>query len=423
MRETFLSAHNKILQRALFKKKATHDAVLQTLNNLGNPHKKLKYIHVAGTNGKGSVSALTAQILKNLGLKTGLYTSPHLITVCERIRINGIKISEEDFAFYAQKVFENEPQELTFFEVLTVIMFLYFADKKCDVCVIETGIGGLKDITNIIESSLVSVITWIDLDHTKLLGGSLPLIAAEKAGIIKPGGIIVCGETKYEPLKIIKQKAKELNAKFIAVPFGRLRQKEFLYNQAQTCYELDGKLTFLSSLNGDYQAGNMQTALTAAQQAAQLLGQEGKLTQKLFASSCSQIVWPARFQILRQNKKEYIIDGGHNPQALEYFVRNYSKIPVCENSVFIISMMKDKDYRQSLKALKAVVKNAVAVSVNERGLEADGMCSVLKEYGINAVASDNFENALTIAGGYDRIVVCGSFYLAGEMLKTLNFKF
>ena len=261
------------------------DRISRALERLGNPQDKLQYIHVAGTNGKGSVCAIISTILQEAGMKVGLYTSPHIFEYTERIMISGVEITKFDFAFYIDKITKIiEDINLTEFEILTVVMFKYFADKNVDIVVLETGLGGRFDATNIIKSNLCAVITHIDYDHTERLGNTLSQIAFEKAGIIKPNSAVITSEG-YE---IFKDIADENNSLFMLVaPF------EDTANLA---------------LNGLHQQQNLSLALATIKYLFP------KISPVQIQKALKKVKNPFRFEFIES--KNMIVDVAHNPNGI-----------------------------------------------------------------------------------------------------------
>ena len=261
------------------------DRISAVLELLGNPQDKLKCIHVAGTNGKGSVCAIISAVLSKAGMKTGLYTSPHIFEYTERIQINGFDISKEDFTKYIFEICEIADKNnihLTEFEILTAVMFKYFADNDVDVVVLETGLGGRFDATNVIKSNLCSIITHIDLDHTERLGNTKSKIAFEKAGIIKPD----CPVFTCEGYEVLKDRADECNSLFVMVaPFED---------------------TSNLSLKGTCQQENLSLALAAVRH---LFPQ---ISENLIQEALKDIKHPCRFQLCRE---DLIVDASHNPNG------------------------------------------------------------------------------------------------------------
>ncbi|MFA6582792.1 MAG: Mur ligase family protein, partial [Elusimicrobiaceae bacterium] len=306
----FLPAYSELLKRQLLKTRNSFADVGRTLSALGNPHHKLKFVHIAGTNGKGSVAVMCANALSLSGEKTGLYTSPHLVSICERIKINGTDISERAFADAVGAVLAAETVTLTYFEVLTCAAFLHFARNNCSFAVLETGIGGRLDVTNIIARPEVSIITSVGFDHVDLLGDSIEKIAYEKAGIIKSGGICVCAQVPPEALVVIKRTAAEKDARLIYAPDDSpFDFHDFDWHRNSTLFrDGSGGIHAVSALGEPYVL-NAQTVVSALS----ALG----LDRNRVLDSLADFVWPARFQVLRVDNGtghcvSIVIDGAQN---------------------------------------------------------------------------------------------------------------
>ena len=308
------------------------------LKLIGNPQDKIKIIHVAGTNGKGSVSSILANILKCAGYKTGLYTSPHLVEYTERIKINNIDISKKDFAAYIEKICtiaEKKNIHLTEFEILTAIAFKYFADNKVEIAVIETGLGGRFDATNVCKKPILSIITSISLDHTDRLGNTIEKIAFEKAGIIKPKSTILT-EISNKGFKIIKNTAEEKKAKLIVAT----NYVNMSYENGNNYVSIEDKKCEFPLL-GLYQKANLSIVL----QAVEFL----RIKTKAVIEGLKTAKWPARLEYIKD--KNLLIDGAHNPDAaqelkksLDYYFNNQKRI-------FLYSTLNTKDYKEIAKIL------------------------------------------------------------------------
>ena len=291
------------------------ERISNVLEKLGNPQDKLKCIHVAGTNGKGSVCAIIASVLQNAGMKAGLYTSPHIFEYTERIKINGVDISKEDFAKYVEEVCTDD---LTEFEVLTAVMFKYFADNDVDVVVLETGLGGRFDATNVIKSNLCAIITHIDFDHTERLGSTKSKIAFEKAGIIKPN----CPIFTCEGYEEIKDKADECNSLFSLV----------------TPFEDTTNL----SLKGTCQQENLSLALAAVRY---LFPQ---IPESIIQEGISKVKHPCRFQLCGD---DLIIDASHNPNGALALRESLDFYYPDRKRCFVFGCLPNKDYKKMMEIL------------------------------------------------------------------------
>ena len=356
------------------------DRISAVLEIIGNPQDKLKCIHVAGTNGKGSVCAIIASILQKAGMKTGLYTSPHIFEYTERIQINGFDISKEDFAKYLFEICEIADKNnihLTEFEILTAVMFKYFADNDVDVVVLETGLGGRFDATNVIKSNLCSIITHIDLDHTERLGNTKSKIAFEKAGIIKKD----CPVFTCEGYEEIKDKADECNSLFVMV----------------TPFEDTSNLT----LKGSCQQENLSLALAAVRY---LFPQ---IPENLIQEALKDIKHPCRFQICRE---DLIVDASHNPngaaalrESLDFY---YPDKPRC----FVFGCLRNKDYKKMMEILFSKGDDIYFYHFNNKN-----SCSI-KELQESCEFPSKIFTSLEQLPQNSLKIICGSFYMLNEII-------
>ena len=386
------------------------ERVSALLSQLGNPQKKLKFIHIAGTNGKGSVSKMLSEIYIAKGDKVGLYTSPYIIDFRERMQINGEMIGKEELASVSERVFE-EVEKLddtpTEFEIVTAIAMLYFAENDCDIVVLEVGLGGKYDATNVIDCPLASVITSISFDHTEYLGESLKSIAENKAGIIKEGSKTVLAysqapevievirseaEKKHNPLLICKNETKSYNG------------KAFIYKD---------KLFEISML-GFHQ---MQNAVTAIE-TARLLG----VDEKYIFKGVKNARMPARMELVSR-EPDIIIDGAHNPDGVEMLCRTVRHFFSDKRIISVVAMMGDKQWQESVLKIESVSYEMIATKAsNPRSLEPETLGKFLhcEFYESNIEA---LKRAVLKADEDTIILICGSLYLAsdlrGYILKNL----
>ncbi len=356
---------------------------------LDNPHRKFKSIHIAGTNGKGSTAAFLEALLRQKNFQVGLYTSPHLVSFCERIRLNGCDISQNDFArliSIIQQVMIREKIVLTVFEVLTAAAFLCFAEKKVDYAVIETGLGGRWDATNVVIPQ-ISAITNIELEHTEILGSTIEKIAYEKAGIIKRGKWLATAEKKPQALKVFQKIIKLKKAAGII----------------QVTKKFSGNLPLL----GAHQKANMQLAL-------QILNQlQFSFRPKEIKKALKLVKWPGRLQIIK-GQPEIILDGAHNPAGIEALVKAIKQMPVKSPLVILLGILKSKDIPAMLKILSKL--KAQIIVTNSTHPQSAG-----PEYFPGYFYEKDQSKALALAlkkAGSGRLLVCGSLYLIGD-LKTV----
>ncbi len=371
--------------------------IQELLNKIENPEINLKCMHVAGTNGKGSVCAMLQSILAGAGFKVGMYTSPHLKRFNERIRINDSLISDKEIVEYFIKVKPHITSQ-SFFEITTAMAFLYFADKKVDFAVLETGLGGRLDATNVV-TPLVSVITNIGLEHTNLLGNTIEKIAFEKAGIIKKNVTVITG-AKGNALKIIKKIAKVKNASLI-----KKRKYPKIY---------------FKHLNGEFQQQNKDIALTTLDTLKKL--NLIKINKNQIIGGIKKTKWPGRMQYLPSN---ILVDCAHNAdgfKVLKNELLRLKKEKNIEHFVFVIGIQKDKDIANMLKVISPLASSAIFTkSKNPKAIEPKYLSKLFKKLNkqTDAMSIDNPKKALRyakkIAGKNDLIVVAGSIYLVGEI--------
>lgn len=418
---TYENALKKIHSLLSFGSRPGLDRILSLLDRMGNPQDKLKYIHVAGTNGKGSTCAMLSSVLVASGYKTGLFISPYITDFRERIQINNEMISKETLADVVEETFplieklQSEGIIITEFEYVNALEFYIHAKENCDIVVLETGMGGLLDCTNVIKPPLCSVITTIGLDHTAILGDTIGKIAAQKCGIIKSGSVAVTSEQAENAMIVIEQTAEKLNVPLVKsesvnlnVTSETLEGSDFEYNGRKIHINLAGK----------HQLENAKTALAAIESARQrgLLN----ITDDDISDGFSKAENPARFELLSKNPV-VILDGAHNPngiEALKNAVRNFldGKKITC-----VMGMLADKDIDSSIKLLDGVFETVYTVPVdNPRAISSMELAQKCKGYFKSVTSFDSAEKAFDGAfedaeknGG--AVVICGSLYLAGEI--------
>ncbi len=385
------------------------DRIKAVLNLLGNPQGKIKIIHIAGTNGKGSVCAVLANILKCSEYKTGLYTSPHLVEYTERIKINNTDISENDFTKYINEicsVAENHNISLTEFEILTACAFKYFADNNVDFAIMETGLGGRYDATNVCEKPVLEIITSISLDHTDRLGDTIEKIAFEKAGIIKKDTSVIVS-TQNKGFGIIKEVANNIKAELIPVE----KDIEIKYINKHNIAVTDNK-EYNFPLLGLYQKQNMALVIKAVEY---LQAKGIKINLK---EGIETVKWAARLEY--RPEKNILTDGAHNPDAalelknsLEYYFKN-------EKKVFIYSTINTKDYAKIAQILfnpedeiyYLEFSHNNAVSFKEYKAKVNWLKNLKKI---------NIEDLPRIINCPELTVVTGSLYMIGEVYNKLNY--
>lgn len=381
MIKDYQSAIKLLTSQGKFKINLGLDRMSSLMELYGNPQESFDCIQVAGTNGKGSVCSVLAEILKTAGFKVGLYTSPHIFEYTERIKINGAEIAEDIFAELVFDVIEKAEAnglDLTEFEIITAVMFIYFMQENIDIAVLETGLGGRLDATNIVKSNICSVITHIDLDHTERLGDTKEKIAFEKAGIIKPERPVITAE-KYEAIQNV---ASEKHSQVIEpIEFGEN-------------YEL--------SLKGCYQKENLALALTC------IKNMFGDIPDNVIKKALKNVEHPFRFQYFKD--KNLIIDGAHNPNGAEGLRKSLDEYFPDEPRRFVFGCLRNKDYEKMMTALFRPQDEVLFCEFNYPNStsfeELSAKCPV---------CAQKFESAKTLTP--DKLnIICGSFY----MIKHLH---
>ena len=391
------------------------------LEKMGNPHKELKFIHIAGTNGKGSTAAMTASILRKAGYRTGLYTSPYIYQFGERMQVDGELIPDDELVAiteYVKPLADSMEETPTEFELITCIAFEYFKRKQCDIVVLEVGLGGLLDATNVIPCPEVAVITNIGLDHTDILGNTLEEIAFNKAGIIKKNGhaVIYRGTAGVE--KVFEDTCREKNTKLKKANFDGLKLKSHdLFEQVFDCGEYkDLHLPLL----GDHQLHNAAVVLAVAET---LIEKGWKISKENIYDGIRDVSWPGRFDIVSRDPL-FIIDGGHNPQCLEALVKNIQDYLAGRRVIALTGVLADKDYGDMYKPVMPLIEQFVCVTPpNPRRLPAEELAQHLTGVGAIATACEDIptgvRKAIQLAGA-DGVVLCfGSLYTIGDIRNAL----
>jgi len=382
---------------------------------LGNPQAQLRYIHVAGTNGKGSTCAMLAEIAVAAGLKTGLYVSPYVIDFRERIQINGEMIPKEDLARLALRVkdaAEGLSEPVTEFEFVTALGFAWFAEQGCDLVVLEVGMGGRWDATNVIASPLCSVIMKIAMDHTEVLGDTLAKIAAEKCGIVKPGCPVVsaCGQDE-EALAVIEELCRKRGSSLI---IAKEQACEILSSS------LEGSECVLAGLPAHVPliGRHMCQNALAAVKAARLLG----FADEAIQTGLLRVKMPARMEVIAREPL-VLFDGGHNPDCARAIAAALAEVCPGQRFCLVCGMMADKDVPEYLRILRPYAERFVACAPeNPRALAAEALAGLARGAGYkNVTAAAGPKEALRLAeypGSGNPLLICGSFYLAGTVFGS-----
>lgn len=383
---------------------------------LGNPQDKLKYIHIAGTNGKGSTASMLSSILMKAGYKTGLYTSPYINRFNERIQVNGKNIPDESLIKAAEKVktaMEKAECTPTEFEIITAIGFLYFYERKCDIVVLEVGLGGRLDSTNIIKSSEVSVITAIGIDHTNELGDTVEQIAREKAGIIKENSSVVVYQQEKNIIDEIEKICKEKSSNMLVADFNNIQELD--YSLAYQSFNYGEYKNLKLGLLGDHQLSNASVVINTVE----VLRTKGwNISDKDLYFGLENTKWPARFEVLKE-KPTFIVDGAHNPHGVATLKRNITKYFSDKKIIFLTGVLKDKDYETIYDYIAPFAKSFIVVQPdNPRALTKEELRDFLtKKYGKPVFEGESIfggiDKALEICEDNDVIIAFGSLYMAG----------
>ena len=389
----------------------------ELLDSLGDPQKELKFIHIAGTNGKGSVAAMLSSVLTDAGYRTGLYTSPFIDRFNERIKLNGADIPDAALAELTERIrphAEAMSDHPTEFELITALAFMYFAQEKCDIVVLEAGMGGELDSTNVIDVPELAILTSISLDHTAILGDTIEKIAATKAGIIKEGGDVVCAAADEAAKNVVFAHAERKKA-FIYLPeYDKIEVKEHTVDG----YRLDYKSMkdIHLALTGSYQAQNAAVVLRCIE----VLNDKGwNIPVSAIKSGLSHVVWPARFEILRREPL-FIVDGGHNPQGIRSTLNTLDQLLPEQKLNVIFGVMRDKSYNEMLALLRPYAYRLFAVTPdNPRALKADELAKAAEAAGIMSSYYESIPDAIDAASarGERPTLALGSLFMSGEIRR------
>lgn len=399
------------------------DRVSELLELLGDPHKQLKFIHIAGTNGKGSCAAMTAAIMKACGYRTGLFISPYLFRFNERMQINGREIEDDvlaDIVTRIQPYADKMEQHPTEFEMMTAAAMLWYAEEKCDIVVLEVGLGGRLDATNVIDCPECAVIMNIGLDHTAYLGDTVELIAAEKGGIIKQGADVVLYDQSRSVENVIRGICDERGAKLhtadfskIVPEFDSLEGQVFSYKNEPYALPLLG-------------ANQLRNAATVLEIVSVLRNKGWAMDQSDVEHGLYSVSWPGRFEVL-SDEPYFIADGGHNPQCAESVAENIKKYFPDTRRVFLVGILADKDFEDVMDILAEVADEFICVTPNSpRALAADALAEALRKYGKPVSAVDNIREGVAAAqdaaGSDGMVCATGSLYMIGEIRDCFGLK-
>ena len=398
-------------------------AIKALLHELDNPQDKIKVIHIAGTNGKGSTANFIANTLSQK-LRCGLFTSPYMVEINEEVKINGKPISDEEFFSYIEMLkpicekLDKINLKNTYFEVMTALMFKYFYDKKVDVCVVETGLGGTLDSTNVVKEPLASLITTISMDHTNILGNTIEEIAQNKAGIIKENVPVFIYPQNESALNVIFKKAKEKNSKVYDFKFSEIKIK----NQISDSNEFDfrGYKNIKTSLIGKVQIYNACNALNLLD----YFKEEFDLDEDIIKKGIYESTNIGRLQIISKSPR-VLIDGSHNKESIDALLSSL-KLFKYDKLIVGFSILKDKDYDYIIEKISSIADEIVITSVdNPRAFELENLEKIVKEKFSNVKKikdrKEAYEYTKSKTEANDLVLWCGSLYLVGEILKFENY--
>lgn len=405
------------------------ESMRELLRRLGDPQNELKFIHISGTNGKGSVLAYLSTILSGAGYRTGRYISPTLFSYRERIQVDGEYIEKESLARHvtaiaaaAEDMQKAGLPSPTVFEIETALAFLYFKEKRCDIVTLEVGCGGLLDATNVITTTLMEVIASISMDHTDLLGDTLAKIAAQKAGIIKPDTMVVSAQQKSEAAQVIEDTCKEQHCTLQMVDESKISNVHYGAEGQTFSYKTWENVAI--SLAGSYQIKNAALALEGVE-ALRKLGYA--LSDQQVREGLLHTAWRGRFTTLRRDPT-VIIDGAHNPAAALELKESLERYFPGKTLYFVMGMFKDKDYAQVIDLTAPLARHIITVETpgNPRAMPARELAEAVGKVNPSVEWADSVahgvEKALAMAGKEDAVIIFGSLSFLGEAADAVNEK-
>lgn len=394
------------------------DCEKELLSLLGNPQDKLRFIHVAGTNGKGSFCSMMSSVLQKQGYKVGLYTSPYIVVFNDRIRVNGLPIAEDDINDLFLRVRQKADTMKTppsSFDFITAAAFLWFYETKCDVVVLEVGLGGRYDSTNVIKNSLLSVITGIAFDHTEILGDTIEKIAWEKAGIIKENCPALYGGNDEKALNVIKNECEEKHSELTVKNPDSLKILSTTLDGTE--FEFDGKEYFIRLL-GLYQPANAATVLAAID----VLRKHGfEISETAVKDGLASAVWQARFEKIA-DEPVVLYDGGHNPQGVRAAVESVRAYFGDKKINLLVGILADKAHGEMAEELAKIADRVICIAPpSPRALPAEALAEEFCEAGANARAANSIKEGVKIALSYKKpVLVIGSLYSYNDVSESVR---
>lgn len=376
---------------------------------VGDPQNDLAFIHIAGTNGKGSTAAFLREILKEAGIRAGMFTSPHLIDFTERIQVDGRQIPEEDAARLGEMLLNLDLEvHPTMFDYCLAMALLYFREQGCRLVILETGLGGRLDSTNVISAPLVSVITKIGYDHTEVLGDTLDKIAAEKAGILKPNTFMVSESQQQPAEKVLKDCCSKLGISYQFVEAEKIKAVDHGFS-----YE--GKGSYRMRMLGMHQRENAMAAVFAAE-ALRIYGFE--ITDAQISQGIENATWNGRMELI--SKEPYLlIDGAHNGHGVHALAESLKELYPNEKFRFIMGVLADKDYKQMVKEILPLAESVTTVTPDSgRALQGETLAEYIRSYGVFAENTEQMQEAFLQIR--DKTVAFGSLYFIGEIRKFFH---
>lgn len=392
------------------------------LARMGNPERSLKYVHITGTNGKGSTAAMVASVLSAAGYRTGLFTSPHLYRFHERMQVDGVPIPDEALGRLTEQVLglaegmEDHPTE---FELMTAVGMAYFAECKCDIVVLEVGLGGRLDSTNVIPAPEVAAITNIGLEHTKELGNTITEIAREKAGILKPGCSCVLYHQGEEAEQLFERTCAEMDIPLVKTASDTLKVLSSDLEGQSFSYRNSGP--YRISLIGKYQLYNAAAAIDVI---TALRSRGWTISEEALLRGLKESRWPGRMELVRR-APDFLVDGGHNPQCVDALMDALEELFPHKKLLFLTGVLADKDWQGMMRRAMLLAKAFVTITPDSpRALEGEELAVWLREQGFEAAscatAEEGVDRVLSMAGPDDVICSWGSLYAVGLIRHHLG---